>query len=242
MAKKRYSHKQIRKSLKQDELRNFLNRTIRFFRTNTENLMISAIIIGVIAILIPLYFRHQAGNEKRAQNLLNRAISYYNHPLAGGERASGREYFRSREEKYKKSQQAFTEIATTYRNTRAAGLASLGEANSWFYLKEYEKAMLIYQEQLQKKGEEDIGFTIPERLAACQENLEQWPEALATYQAILAEQPDYFNRRAVNISIARCYWNLDRKAEARELLAKEQSEEPGSYWSEIARRQMVVYK
>ncbi len=236
MAKKRYSHKLIRKSLKQDELRNFLNRTIGLFRSNTENLLISAIIIGVIAILVPLYFRHQGANEKRAQNLLNRAISYNYQPLASGEG------FRSLEEKYKKCQQAFAEIATTYRNTRAAGLASLGEANSWFFLKEYEKAMRIYQEQLQKREEEALGFTIQERLAACQENLEQWSKALATYQAILAEQPDYFNRRAVNISIARCYWNLDRKAEARELLAKEKSEEPGSYWSEIARRQMVGYK
>ncbi|MCK5218574.1 tetratricopeptide repeat protein [bacterium] len=240
MAKKRYSHKQIRKSLKQDELRNFLNRTIRFFRINTENLLILAIIIGVIAVLVPLYFRHQAANEKRAQNLLSRAISYYNYPLAGGDKAAGD--FRSMEDKYKKCQQAFAEVATVYRKTQAAGMASLGEANSWFFLKEYEKAILIYQEQLQKMEKKLLRSTIQERLAACQENLGQWSEALATYQAILTEQPEYFNRRAVNISIAGCYWNLDRKAEARELLAKEQSEEPGSYWSEIARRQMVVYK
>jgi hypothetical protein len=56
MAKKLYTHKQIRKSIKQDELRNALTRLITSARQNTENLLIVGIIVVVIAILIPLYF------------------------------------------------------------------------------------------------------------------------------------------------------------------------------------------
>ena len=104
MAKKRYSHKQIRKSIKQDELRNALTRIVAFGKKNTENILISAIIFIVILVLIPLYFNNREKNEERATGLLNRAMNYSRQPVAGKFADPSSGTFRTREEKYGKTQ------------------------------------------------------------------------------------------------------------------------------------------
>jgi tetratricopeptide (TPR) repeat protein len=239
MAKKRYSHKQIRKSIKQDELRNALTRIIEFSKKNTENILISAIIFIVILVLIPLYFNNRAKNEERAGGLLNRAMNYSMQPIAGAYADPNSGAFRTLDEKYKKVQSSFNEITGTYRNTRAAQIAKVGEANASFYLKEYDKAIGLYQDAKLKQSDVQLKLTLDERIAASQSNLQKWQAALDVYQFILSEAPDYFNKRSVRLQMARCYTNLNQNEKAKAILEVEKNEDPGSYWSEIARRQML---
>lgn len=241
MAKKRYTHKQIRKSIKQNELLNALNRGLAFFRGNTENLLITGIIIAVIAILVPLYFNNKKENERRADTLLNRAIGYTIQPIAEGRTASPEGAFRTAEEKYQKAQKAFAEIVASYRNTRAADQARVNEANAWFYLKEYEKALPLFQDALTRTNQALARATIQGRIGACQENLAQWQAARDTYQGLLSGEAEYFNARAVRLALARCHFQLGEKAEAEKMLLAERDREPGSYWSEIARQQLVIH-
>lgn len=232
MAKKLYTHKQIRKSIKQDELRNALTKLIAAARQNTENLLIAAIIVIVIAVLIPLYFHNQSENGKRAVELLNRSLAWSLQPLG----ASGGEYFRTAAEKYQKIQQGCAEVSTSYRNTPAAQQARWLEANSWFYLGEYAKARDIYQTEAAKAKDPLLRGTLLERLGASQENLKEWGPAGQTYESLLAEYPDYFNRRAVRLALARCQRQLGQAEAADKILQAEAAEEPGSYWAEMARQ------
>jgi tetratricopeptide (TPR) repeat protein len=238
MAKKRYTHKQIRKSIKQDELRDLLTRVFTLSKKNTENILISVIVLAVIVILIPLYFNNREKNEQRANNMLNRAINYSLKPVAEGKVSSEGGEFRTLTEKYKQVQQSFAEISGTYRNTRAANLAKVGEANASFYLKEYAKAMFLYQEAKPKQPDSQLRFTLDERIAACHESLGQWQAALDTYQKILRENPEYFNQRAVRLHMARCYENTGQNDKVNEILRTEEAADPGSYWSEAARQKL----
>jgi tetratricopeptide (TPR) repeat protein len=236
MAKKLYTHKQIRKSIKQDELRNALTRLFTSARQNTENLLIVAIIAIVIMVLIPLYFNNQRENGKRAAELLNRAIGWSLQPLG----AAGGESFRTSAEKYQKTQQGFAEVVSSYRSTPAAQQARWLEANSWFYLGEYAKARETYQTEAAKTKEPMVRGSLLERLGACQENLKEWDAARQTYEALLAELPEYFNRRAVRLALARCHRQLGQTEAADKILQAEAAEEPGSYWAEMARQMQLV--
>ncbi len=237
MAKKRYTHQQIRKSLKKDELRDMLTRAVDFAKGNTENLLIAAIIVGVLAVLLPMYFRHQADNEVRAASLLEQAIYYNLQPVQTESPDALRPSFKTLAEKYQKCREAYAEVANTYPNTRAARLGRLGEANSLFFLGKYTEAQGVYQAELDKLPKDFLAPTLRERIGACQENLQKWPEALATYQALLAEDPGYFNRRSVRLAEARCLFHLGKTAEARKLLDAEEQQGAGDFWSEAAREE-----
>lgn len=239
MAKKRYTHQQIRKSLKRDELREGLDRIVHYAKTNTENLLISAIIVVVILVLVPLYFRHQATNEMRSASLLDRALSYSMQPVSDPAADFGGG-FKSAGEKYKKTQEAYAEVSNTYRGTRAGRLAGMGAANALYYQKQYQQALTAFQEQLDQHKNDFWTPTIRERIAACQENLGKWQDALAAYEAVLAQAPDYFGRRYVRLGIARCQARLGKLEEARRLLKAEQETEAGGYWSEQARQQLAL--
>lgn len=234
MAKKLYTHQQIRKTIKRDELREGLDKLIHYARTNTENLLIAAIIAVVVAILIPLYFRHQAGNELRAAGLLDRANAYSQQPVDSTLGALGRG-FKDQDEKVKKTQEAYAEVVNTYKGTQAARLAAMGQANTLFWAKQYEPAAAAFTALLAQHPKDFWTASLRERLGACQENLKQWANAKATYEALLAQSPDYFDRRAVRIALARCQHELGQTAEAAKLLAEEQKEDPGSFWAEQAR-------
>ncbi len=241
MAKKRYTHRQIRHSLKTNELQDFLQKGLAAAKNNTENLLISAIILGVLVIMVPMYFRHQAGNEMRASNLLDRAISISLQPLNPTGASFKGEGFQTLKEKYQKTREAFAEVSATYRNTRAARLARMGEANALFYLQEYESALALYRELLPKHSQDMFGPTIQERIGVCLENLQRWREAKETYAGLLSQSPDYFNRRAVNLGTARCQFHLGDAEAARNILQKESETEPGSPWAETARR-LLAYE
>ncbi|MBN1594285.1 tetratricopeptide repeat protein [candidate division FCPU426 bacterium] len=226
--------------MKKDELRDVLNRVVDFSKKNTENIVITAIIAVVVLVLIPLYFSNREQNERRAGTMLTRAISYSMQPVAEGKTDPASGQFRTVEEKYRQAQQTFAEISGTYRNTRMAQIAKVGEANASFYLKEYEKALGLYQEAKLKKADAQMQLTLDERIGACYENMGKWQEALTTYQAILDGHPAYFNRRAVQYHMALCYEQLGQGDQARALLEAVQTEDPDSYWAEIARRHLLI--
>jgi tetratricopeptide (TPR) repeat protein len=240
MAKKLYTHQQIRKTLKQDDLRVGLDRLWHYARTNTENLIIAGIIVGGIAVLVPLYLRHQATNEMRATSLLDRAWSYISQRVDLNAAMVG-QGFKSYEEKYQKVQQAFAEIGSTYRGTRAAKLAADGEAVAWFSLREYDKALAAFQALLAQHPKDFWTAGLLARIGACQEGLAKWQEALATYQTLAQDWPDYFDLRSVRLGTARCLAHLGKLEEARKLLAAEAAADPGSDVSQEAGRLLALY-
>lgn len=240
MAKKLYTHRQIRKSLKQDDLKIGLEQLWHYAKTNTENLLITVIIVGVIVVLVPLYFRHQSTNELRATSLLDRAMTYASQPVDLNSALVG-QGFKSYEEKYQKLQQAFTEVVSTYRGTRAAALAAEGEANAWFYQRQYEKALAAYQTLLDQHRKDFWTPTLQERVGACQESLGKWQAASAIYTALLQTSPDYFNRRAVRVALARCQFHLGQVEAARKALQTEAADVPGSPWAQQARQLLALY-
>jgi tetratricopeptide (TPR) repeat protein len=241
MAPQHIKHKQILKTLKRDELREFIDRIMAFSKSNTENLLISVIIVVVLAILVPMYFKHRAENEMRASNLLDRAISVSMQPVQG--EASGfAQGFKNYEEKYRKTLEAYQEVSTTYHGTRVAILAKLGEAQCWFYLKDYAKAMGVYTEALGKHADDFYTPGILDHMGACLENQQKWGEALKSYQDLLQRFPAYYGRRAVRLAEARCQASLGKLDEARRILAEEAAVDPGSAASEAARQQLALLK
>lgn len=238
MAKKLYTHQQIRKSLKRDELRDLTEKTIHFAKTHTENILISLGVLAVIAFLVPLYFNHLETSERRAAGMYNTAVSHYLQPLAGQSAAVGAELFRTREEKYKKTQQSFAEVAGTYKNTQAGKMARLGQANSLFFQQKYDEAQALYRQEL-PNHEGAMGVTIRMRIAQCMESSGKFKEAMDEYQQMLQQDPENFSRQAGRLGLARCQIKLGQNAEAEKILKEIAAADPGSYWSETARRQMA---
>ncbi len=223
MAKKRYSHKQIRKDLKKDELRNLIDKTVAFVKDNTENLLITVIIVGVIIVLIPLYFNHQVDNEMRAATMLNQAMSLSMQPVDQGQ-------FKTMGEKYKQLGQQYADIVSNYPRTTAGKMALLDEANAAYYAQDYAKAGALFEQALAKFQDMPLWLTIKERLGNCYEQQQQVDKAIATYQEILKDNPDYFAKASVNLSLAHCYLALNKTAEARALL-QQQAAQPKSFWT-----------
>ncbi len=240
MAKKKYTHQQIRQSLTRDDLRAGLERLWQYARSNTENLIIAGIILGGIVVLVPLYLRHQATNEMRATSLLDRAWAYASQPVDLNSALVG-QGFKSYEEKYQKVQQACAEIVSTYRGTRAAKLAAEGEAEAWFALRQYDKALSSYQALLAQHAKDFWTPVLQNRIGACQEGLNQWPAALGTYQALQQAWPDFFDLRAVRLGTARCLAHLGKLDEARKLLTAEAAVEPESDEAQEAGRLLALY-
>ncbi len=240
MVQKHIKHKQILRELKRDDLREVVEKIVGFAKTNTENLLISVIILVVLIILIPMYFKHQAENELRASNMLDRAISVSMQPVQGDNLFMMGQAFKTPEEKFRKTLEAYQEVSTTYRNTKVAILARMGEANSWFYLKEYDKAVAIYQEELVKHANDYYTPVLKARLGACQESQQKWNDAIQTYQGVLAQFPGYYERRAVRLSLARCLVKNQKLDDAKKILSEEQAVEPGSTWAEMARQQLAL--
>lgn len=237
---KQVTHQQIRKTLKHDEFRELIGKALVYAKHNLENILISAVILAVIAILVPLYFRNQAANETRASNLLDRGTSIYMQTVEP-ETAAGGQVFKSVQDKFQKAREAYAEVSGTYHNTKAARLARLGEADSWFYLKDDDQALAILREDLAKHPGDFFAPTIRERIGVCLEDQKKWQDALNTYQDLLLQNPDYFNARSVRLGVARCEQHLGKTAEAQKLLEEEIAKEPGGYWSEAARRQLALY-
>jgi tetratricopeptide (TPR) repeat protein len=240
MVQKHIKHKQILKTLKRDELREGLDRAVAFAKANTENLLISVIIVVVLIILVPMYFKHQAENEMRASNQLDRAISVSMQPVQGENAGAGQPGFKTLDEKYRKTLEAYQEVSTTYHNTKVAILARLGEADCWFYLKDYTKAEAICQEELGKHTQDYYTPQLKARLAACQENTLKWGDAARTYQEILSQFPAYYDLQGVRLGLARCESKLGKLEDAKKILLQVQSADPSGFWSEAARQQLSL--
>jgi tetratricopeptide (TPR) repeat protein len=239
MVQKHIKHKQILRTLKRDELRDGLDRAVAFAKANTENLLISAIILVVLIILVPMYFKHQTENEMHAANLLDRAISLSQQPVQGSNAGAG-QAFKSLDEKYHKTLEAYQEVSTTYRKTKAGILARLGEADCWFYLKDYAKVAAICQEELGTHAQDYYAPQLLARLAACQENGSKWEEAARMYQGILNRFPAYYDLQGVRLGLARCESKAGKIAEAKKILQQVQSLDASGFWAEAARQQLAL--
>lgn len=235
MAKKRYSHKRIKQDIKKDELRNLIERSADFAKSHTENLLISAIIVVVVIILIPLYFKNKDDNAQQAANMYNQALGLAMQPVSQDNTGQ----FKTIEEKYKQIGQQYSDIVANYKQTSAGRLARLGEANAAFYAKDYEKAQTLFQSMLTDSPQLPLRETVMERLANCYEQQEKWQAAADRYQDILNNHPNYFNQAAVSVHLAYCYAAMNDKEAASRLLA-EQAEAGEGYWSQVAKRQLVL--
>lgn len=240
MAKQKYTHQQIRKTLKQDDLKVGLERLWHYARTNTENLIIAVILLGGILILVPLYFRHQATNEMRAASLLDRAWGYAAQPVDLEAALSGRG-FKSYEEKYQKVQQACAEIIATYRGTRSAKLAAQSEAQAFFALRQYDKALAAYQALLAQHPKDHLTASLQARIGASQEGLGQWAAALDIYRALQQAWPDAPEFRSARLGEARCLARLGKMDEARALLTEEAALLTESSTAQEAHRLLTLY-
>lgn len=234
MSKNPFSHKQIRKDMKKDELRDLVTRGLAFAKSNTENVVIAAVILLVVSILVPLYFRNQAENEKRAAQQMLRALSWYQQPVATGG------MFANRMEKYKRTQQAFAEVATTFPRARSVRWAKIGEANSLFCQGEYEKALAIFRDETAKQRPGWVSDSLNERQGACLENLNRWPEALAIYQKLLAQTPPAFQRSAVLGAQARCLARTGQQEQALAVWRALAADPKSGIWGEQARQQLAA--
>lgn len=225
-------HKQIRKVIKQDALQHGLERGAAFFKAHLENILISLVIAGVLAVLVPMYFKHAQDGERRAAGLYNRASGFYRQAVPS-------EYAKTVEEKYTKCRDMFDEVTKSFPNTSWAPWARLGSANCQFFLKAYEPALAVYRAEAEKNKSSELRPAVVERIGACQEGLGKWGEALATYQSLLAGYPDYFNRRSVRLGMARAYQGLNQPDAAAKILEAESRLEPGTYWADAARFQLL---
>jgi predicted negative regulator of RcsB-dependent stress response len=239
MVQRPVSHKAIRDRLKKDDLQDWLNRVMTYGKANLENLIISGIIVLLIFILTPLYFKHQATNEMRANNLLQRAFGLMQQPTYSANR-EGWGGFKNAAEKYQKCAEAFAEVGNTYGNTRYARLARLGEANCYFELKSYDKARMIFEEQLATNNKDTFAPVIQEHLGQCYEQLNQWDKAESMYRQLLATWPNYFHRTAVQFAQANCLIKLGKNEEANKLLlTASHGDTPSSLWQELVRQQLA---
>lgn len=235
MAKKKYSHKQIVKDIKKDELRDLIGRTVDFTKSHTENILISIIIIGVIIVLIPLYFKHKADNEMRAATMYNQVVSMAMQPVSTG----GQGQFKTVEEKYKQVGQQYSDIVANYRNTKTGMLARIGEANAAYYAQDYAKAASLFQELTEMKADLPLTVSLKERLGNCYEQQGKWQEALTVYKGIVDNHSGYYGMASVKLSMANCYKGLNKPEEAKAILEKQASNE-NDYWAGTAKRRLAL--
>jgi tetratricopeptide (TPR) repeat protein len=232
-------HKDVRKLMKRNELKDILTGFGEFFKKNSENLMIAVVVLLVIVIAIPVFLNNRGNQEQKAQNLLAQANYFYTLPVTPPEEG-GVKYFSNEGEKYDRVINAYSEILQNYKGTKAAAESYLGIANSYYNQGKLKEAMEYFNSFTVKYPKDTLVSKAISGRAYCNYQLGNYREAIADWQDVTTGHKNsdvYFDSK---MHMAMAYEKLKEKDKAKSTYEEIVKEGPDTDWGREAKARIAV--
>lgn len=201
---------------------------------NTENLVIGAVIVLVVAVGIPLFLNGRAANEVKAQQILSKADYFLTRPVSDQKDAQMYGMFRSKDEKYEKGIAAYQEVVQTYKNTSALPSAYLGIADAYYNEGKYKESLEYYNTFMDRFPAHYLSPQALSGRAYAYYELGQYKEALDDLNAAMQKYKDSFLYNDIRLKAAECYEKLKNPGDARQLYTQLIADGKNSYWAGVA--------
>jgi tetratricopeptide (TPR) repeat protein len=232
-------HKDVRKLIKKNEFQEMVAAAVSGAKKNSENLIIGAIILIIIAVAVPLFLNSQAKKEEKAQGLLAQANYYYNLPV-GEDKNTGVKYFASEAEKYERIIGAYSEILQNYKGTKASSYAYLGTADAYYAAGKYMESMEYYNTFITKNPRHEMTDDAISGRAYCNYRLNNYREAAADWEDVIKKYPGANTYFDAKIHAAMSYEKMGEKEKAGVYYAEIIKENPDSAWARDAKAKLPI--
>ncbi len=193
MAKKKITRKQLLKE--PDEFLTLSGKAFNYARTHVKQLQYMGIILGALVLLFFGGYSYYKYINKKGQETYNQAYEVFKNDFKPDMNLAD----------LKKSGELFHKVVEKYHLSKAARLALPEEAYVKFLHKDYNGAVSLYREFLDKvSGNERYEALARLALAACYEQKGELQTAIVTLKPILDEKSNPFGEPAL-FHMARLY-------------------------------------
>ena len=186
MAKKKISRKQLLKE--PDEFLTLSGKAFNYGRTHLKQLEYLGIALGIAVLLFFGGYTYYRYINKKGQETYNRAYEVFTTDFKPDMNLAD----------LKKSGALFEKVVDKYHLSKAARLALPEEAYIKFLSKDYDAAISLYRQFLDKVSDNERYEALARlALAACYEQKGELPTAIVTLKPILAEKENPFGEPAL---------------------------------------------
>ncbi len=199
----------VKRKLKEpDEFISFSEKALIYVTHHSKTIVTSGIIVLVLILSIFFFQRWEGKKEENAYEHFRLAVESYQ--IASTP---------SQEEavpNYKNALEKFNEVITKFPRTSSGKLAILYKGNIHLRLGEYDDAIKVYEDFLQKAGKEKLfrSFAM-EGLGYSYEGKKDYERAIHAYQKSIDLKEDFRLENAY-LGMGRCYEKLGKNKEALE--------------------------
>jgi outer membrane protein assembly factor BamD (BamD/ComL family) len=232
---KKMKHKDVIKLVKRNETQEFMTGATDYFKKNTENIIIGAVIVVVVVIAIPLYMNSRATAEVKAEQSLSEANYYVNRPILDDPQAAQYGLFRTNKDKYEKVEAAYNNVLQNFKGTKAYAQAMLGLADAYFNNGQYKEAIEYYSSFVEKYPKHPQAADAASGKAYALYQQGQYADAAKQWELVLK---DYNGGTAINdvkLKLASCYAMLKDNAKAKALCGDIIKDSKEGYWVNMAK-------
>jgi len=198
-------------------------------KAHQEALAVAGIIVILVAIGIPYYLHGREQAEKDAQGALGLGQYYLQSPVD-----PQRGPFKTEMEKNQEALKTFQRITTDYAGTTAAKLASYYSDKCQFELGQFSQAYVNFGMVSHEFKQTPLADQAALGTALCLEVQGQWSQAIARYEAVLAENPNGFLTPEIRLNLANAYLKTQNKSKAAEELKLVTQKYPDTEWGKQA--------
>ena len=177
-----------KKQMKQDKLVTSTFQVVEYVQEHVTPIVFGLIALVALIILVVIISWSSKAKEKSAGELLGRAQIVYQM----GD--------------YTTAVQLFEPILRQYGGTKSAGQATYFLANSYFFTKDFDKALEYYEKFVAKSHKFPfLAASAIAGVAACYEQKEAFSDAARWYEKAAKEYQDFYLAPDYLLSSGRCY-------------------------------------
>jgi len=225
-------HSQARKLIKRNEMQELLNSIMDYYKKNTENAIITAVVVVLVLVAVPLVMNGRKQSAEKAAALLSQASRYMNSPVVDMENATLYGFFRTETEKSDKVIATYNEIMQKYRGTTAAKLSYIGLADAYYAKGSYKEALDYYKSFADKFKGNAFYAEACSGAGYASFGLGDYKGAASWFEKALSVNP---SDNDALLRLSESYIMMNDKAKAKENLEKvAKNSEEGSYWAVAA--------
>ncbi|MEW5802116.1 MAG: tetratricopeptide repeat protein [bacterium] len=221
--KKKLTRKQF--LAQDDEVTSFMKTATDWVKKNANLIVFGVIGIGVVVAAVWGFRYKKESDFKNSSRLLSEArLNYY--AKVEGESAAGnplesQKSFKDKKEKYAAAISSLDQLLQLYPSQPGAEDALFLKAEAYYQQEEYDKAILIYKEYLEKyKSKGAYNAQALTSIGYAYEAKDDFKEAAGAFKKVVDDYQDYLLRDSVFMELGRCYEQMKEWEKAKDAFQK----------------------
>lgn len=202
-------------------------------KAHQEIVAVSVIVLLLLGVGIPYYFRSLDQNEKDAQGVLSLG-QYYLHAQVDAQKGP----FKSEVERSQNALKTFQRILTDYSGTKTTKIAGYYVAKCEYDLGQFQQAYGSFDAASQQLKDNPLGDEAYFGKILCLEAQNQLPQAVTLAETFLKDRPDSFITAEVRLNLSDLYLKSNDKAKALDQLGLVSKGYADSDWGKEADRRL----